>query len=179
MKTTTKFKYFFLSIIVALAIGCNPEDGEDGAMGPKGEQGIQGAVGEDGQDGNANVISVFLSAIRIEIGNNTIVIPELTQEIFDTGFVIGYLTVSGSTTRWESIPLISRGEVLLDLTEINVGSLNLYSTVGQTLDFRFVLVEGTSSSGKSSEKTIRARLKNAGVSLGNYEEVMDHFGLDY
>ncbi len=38
---------FILSIIIALATSCNPEDGEDGAMGAQGIQGEQGLAGED------------------------------------------------------------------------------------------------------------------------------------
>ena len=187
MKTSIlRFKYFFLSMLFAFALSCSTEDGEDGAIGPQGIEGpagidgtdgADGADGADGQDGNANVVSVLVSGVSIITGTNTVALPELTQDIFDTGVVFGYVTVSGNTSRWESIPVVIGGSVVLDITEIQVGNVILDSTFDQVLDFRFVVVSGTSSTGKNSKSSILQGLKDAGVDINNYDQVMDYFGL--
>ena len=126
------------------------------------------------------MVSVFVPEISIVSGRNTITIPELTEDIFNNGFVIGYTTVSGNTNIWESIPVILRsGDVVLDITQIRVGELDLDSTINDFLDFRFVLVAGTSSTGKSAKRVVLSELKNAGINIKNYEEVMAYFSLEY
>jgi len=180
MKTTMKF-LMLVCITLAISITSCSKDGDTGPAGPagiNGQDGTDGMDGMDGQDGNANVSSVLVSGVDITIGTNTIMLPELTQDIFDAGFVIGYVTVPGSTTRWESIPVVVGGNVILDITEIRVGNLLLESTFDQTLDFRFVVVAGNSTSGKSS-KNIQRELKAAGVNITDYYAVIGYFGLDY
>ena len=181
MKTIiSRFRYFFLSTLLVFALSCSTEDGEDGAPGPQGIQGTAGVDGQDGQDGedaNANVVSVFLPGVSITEGTNNIVLPELTQDIFDNGFVVGYVTVAGNTTAWETIPVVVAGEVILDITRIRVGSLDLDARFDQVLDFRFILVAGTSSTGKNSQAAVRSELKNAGIDINNYQAVLDYFRL--
>ena len=177
MKTIiSRFRYFFLSTLLIFALSCSSEDGEDGAIGPQGMQGPAGVDGEDGEDGNANVVSVFVPDVAITVGRNTIMIPELTEDIFNNGFVIGYVTIAGNTNVWETIPVIvGGGDVALDITQIRVGELDLDATFNQTLDFRFILVAGTSSTGKTSKAAVRDELKNAGVDINDYQAVIDYF----
>ncbi len=100
MKTKKiKSQYIFLILIVLFSFSCS--DGEDGAIGPAGPQGEQGV---NGQDGNANVVSVLLEDQTISNGDTVFEIPELTQEIFDSGFVFAYVTVTGNDF-WETLPL--------------------------------------------------------------------------
>jgi len=168
-----KFKLMVMALGAILILSCSGEDGMDGAIGPQGVDGI------DGQDGNANVVSVLVSGVDIAAGSNTIDLPELTQDIFDNGFIIGYVTIPERPNFWESIPVVIGSEVRLDITEFTVGSVILDATFNQTLNFRFVLVAGTSATGKTSQATTLKELKEAGIDINNYREVMDYFGLDY
>ena len=171
-------KLVVLALCTILVLSCSGEDGEDGVPGLQGIEGPAGADGADGVDGNANVVSVFIPEVAITVGRNTIMIPELTEDIFNNGYVIGYVTVSGNTNVWETIPVIvGAGDVALDITQIRVGELFLDSTFDQVLDFRFILVAGTSSTGKTSILSIRSELKNAGVDISDYEAVMNYFRL--
>ncbi len=171
-----KFKLMVMALGAILILSCSGDDGEDGIDGINGIDGVDGA---DGADGNANVVSVLVSGVDIVIGDNTIDLPELTQDIFDTGFVIGYTRVPANTDSWESLPVVIGSEVRLDFTEIQVGSVILESTFNQTLNFRFVLVAGTSATGKTSQATTLKELEKAGIDINNHREVMDYFGLDY
>ncbi len=163
MKTTLKFlTYLMMAFALVLTISsCEGEDGVDGEIGPQGEQGIDGQDGEDGQDGNANVTSVTFDQYSLTEGTNEFEIPELTQEIFDHGFVYGYVTVSGNAF-WETIPIVINKEVLLDIDRIEVGKITLQATFNQTLNFRFILVEGTDVSG---------------TNFTNYTEVASYYNL--
>jgi len=181
MKTTMKF-LMLVCITLAISITSCSKDGDTGPAGPagiNGQDGTDGMDGSDGQDGNANVSSVLVSDVDINVGINTVPLPELTQDIFENGFVIGYVTVAGSPARWEAMPTIVGGNVILDITEIQVGSLLIEATFDQVLDFRFVLVAANSTTGKNSGKSIREQMKEDVVNISNYEEVMDYFGLDY
>ncbi|WP_103864530.1 collagen-like protein [Aquimarina sp. I32.4] len=148
MKTKKlKLQYFFLAIITLLTFSCS--DGEDGAVGPTGPQGEQGVNGQDGtngqngvdgQDGNANVVSVLFEDQTISNGDTVFDIPELTQEIFDTGLVYAYVTVTGNEY-WETLPLSLGQEIILEIDKIEVGKATLRATFTQSnLRLRFILV---------------------------------------
>ncbi|WP_344924852.1 collagen-like protein [Aquimarina addita] len=149
MKTTLKFlTYFTMAFaLIITSISCEGEDGMDGADGVQGVAGADGADGQngadgtDGEDGNANVISISFDAYAISTGQNEFEVPELTQEIYDNGFVYGYTTVNGNAF-WETLPIVIGGETRLDIDRIEVGKIILTSLFDQTLDFRFVLVAG-------------------------------------
>ncbi|SIT12770.1 hypothetical protein SAMN05421766_11213 [Zobellia uliginosa] len=57
----------------------------------------------------------------------------------------------------------------MDIDEIKVGSILVKSDFSQTIDFRFILVEG-----HLSGKTGRENIKKM-----TYEEVMQYFGLEH
>lgn len=156
MKTTMKFLTYCMIAFTLVLTSCDGEDGMDGAEGP------QGITGTDGQDGNANVVSVSFNAYDIEIGQNEFDIPELTQEIFDHGVVLGYVTVDGNPF-WETLPLVISEDVPLDIDRIEVGKITLTATFTQTLNFRFVLIEGTDASS---------------FNFNSYEEVRSFYNLD-
>ncbi|WP_062053490.1 collagen-like protein [Aquimarina longa] len=142
MKTTIlTLKYFFFAFIMIIAFACS--DGEDGAIGPQGPQGEQGTSGQDGtngQDGNANVVSVLFEDQTISNGDNVFDIPQLTQEIFDTGFVYAYVTVTGNDY-WETLPLSISQDIILEIDKIEVGKATLRATFNQSgLRLRFILV---------------------------------------
>ncbi|SEK74870.1 hypothetical protein SAMN04487910_1016 [Aquimarina amphilecti] len=153
MKTTMKFLTYVMMAFALVLTSC---DGEDGANG------LDGAIGPAGQDGNANVVSISVDAYTVAIGQNEILVPELTQDIYDNGLVFGYTTVNGNPF-WETLPIVINENTLLDIDRIEVGKIILTSTFDQTLNFRFVIIEGTNISS---------------FDFSNYEEVQNHYGLD-
>ncbi|WP_400070380.1 hypothetical protein [Zobellia russellii] len=184
----TKFKFFMSLIMVfSIAIISCSKDGDVGPAGPQGAQGVQGVPGQDGadgvdgtdgtdgtngqdgEDGNANVVSVMFEDKDIVVGDNPFDMSELTQEIFDTGFVLGYARNPSNTFKWESLPIVISNEVRMDIDEIRVGGLIVHSIFNQTLSFRFILVEGNLS-GKTGSENLKKM---------TYEEVIQYFGLEY
>ena len=152
-------------MIIALISSCSGEDGING---------IDGVEGPAGLDGNANVTSVLLENISFVAGDKDLSVTELTQDILDNGVVIGYLRNSGEST-WFALPL-SFGGFELFIQSIQLGSVTIRSNyVGNGTDFRFVLIEANKSANNSSVFT---DLKEAGVDINNFNEVMDYYGLN-
>ncbi|WP_271770162.1 collagen-like triple helix repeat-containing protein [Aquimarina algiphila] len=162
MKTKkVKSQYIFLILIVLFTFSCS--DGEDGAIGPAGPQGEQGVNGQNGQDGNANVVSILLEDQTISNGDTVFDIPELTQEIFDSGFVFAYVTVTGNDY-WETLPLSLGQDIILEIDQIEVGKVTLRSTFTQSnLRLRFILVESSSNVN--------------GINFPSFQEVKEHYDL--
>ncbi len=141
------FKSSIIALILVLT-SCSAEDGVDGINGINGANGVQGvtgvtgATGNPGQDGNANVVSVLFENQTLLIGDNVFDIPELTQEIFDTGLVHVYATRTGSSY-WEILPISSGGQIVIKVHQIRVGRVILRTTE-EVFDvvFKFILVEG-------------------------------------
>ena len=155
MKITMKL---FMTPLVLLSLVFTSCDGEDGINGLDGAIGPEGLTG---QDGNANVVSVLLENQTINNGRTIFDVPQLTQEIFDTGFVYAYVT--NRDDRWEALPLTTNQEVVLEIERISLGQIILQANFTQSnLSFRFVLVEGTDASG---------------IDFNNYEELQSHYNL--
>ncbi|WP_201739407.1 collagen-like protein [Dokdonia sinensis] len=175
MKTSRFFMYLFM--VFAITLTACSEDGEDGMDGMDGAPGAQGPAGEDGQDGedgNANVVSITIDGFPIVSGINNITIPEVTQDIVDNGLVLGYTTVSGNPF-WETLPVVTGGSVILDIDRIFLETVRLTSTFNQTLDFRFLIIEGTPL-GRQSGST-REYYEMQGVDFNDYESVKEFFNL--
>ncbi|MDY8138755.1 hypothetical protein [Aquimarina sp. 2201CG5-10] len=154
MKITTKFLTYCIMAFAFVLTSC---EGEDGAAGP------QGPAGTDGQDGNANVVSVLFENQTINNGDNVFDIPQLTQEIYDTGIVYAYVTVTGNDY-WEVLPLSLGQQIILEIDRIEVGRATLRATFTQSnLRLRFVLVEGNAASS---------------VDFADFDEVQAYYGLD-
>ena len=131
-----KTKYVLLVLSVVFASSCNPEDGE---MGP------EGPAGQDGQDGNANVTSVIFRDQSLSPRSvTTIVVSQLTQEIFDKGLVHVYIDDGGSNASWKDLPIIVSGEKLISLQEIEVGQIKItnFTNTPFVVHFKIVLIEG-------------------------------------
>lgn len=160
MKTIAKiFKYSTMALILIL-ISCSGDDGADGAIGP---QGPAGADGSPGQDGNANVVSVLFENQTISNGDNVFDIPALTQEIFDTGIVYAYVTVTGNEY-WETLPLSLGQQIILEIDKIEVGKATLRATFTQSnLRLRFILVEGNDVSS---------------INFSSYQELQEYYNLE-
>ncbi|GAB1857706.1 hypothetical protein MHTCC0001_25430 [Flavobacteriaceae bacterium MHTCC 0001] len=154
----SKIKYLLLISLVVLSVSCSAEDGTDGADGMDGAQGPAGPAGEDG---NANVISILVEGFELEVGNNEISIPELTNEIASNGLVQGYIAGT-EVNQWFSLPFSQLVEVVtetedgpgttftstivLEVLSIEPGQLVVFSLIEGPVNLRFVLVEGNVSS---------------------------------
>lgn len=146
------FKCFFLASALILSVSCSAEDGMDGEVGA---QGPAGPAGQDGADGNANVTSVIINNVNLTAGQNTINVPELTRDIANNGLVQVY--IQGGEDVWLALPLtlLQQGDensgdqliTAIELTAIAPQQVVLFSllTEVQTVNLRFVLVEGTPS----------------------------------
>lgn len=193
MKTTIKFKYLFISMMVTLAIGCNPEDGEDGAMGPSGAQGIQG---EPGPEGTANVMysdwldQDFSFIDGASFKSMKVDESRLISEFFETGgIVLGFFrfqngvqynlpyepSIRNTRRSMAAISFEDRGEVRFflestddtDLTENEVNG----SGTSVRAQFKYVLIPGgTLLTGRSQQLNFEKM---------TYDEIVNHFGLDY
>ncbi len=153
METIMKFSKYGILVLILFLSAC-AEDGVDGQIGP---QGPAGADGANGQDGNANVVSVLFENQTISNGDNVFDIPELTQEIFDTGIVYAYVTVTGNNY-WEVLPLSIGQQIILEIDKIEVGKATLRATFNQSnLKLRFVLVEGNDASGINFENYLEVQ----------------------
>lgn len=183
MKTIKFFTYAVVVLFLGLA-SCSTDgedgmDGMDGAPGAQGVAGEDGADGQNGEDGNANVASVTFNAYSIVIGNNEFSIPEITQDIYDNGLVMGYVTVNGNDF-WETMPIVSSGSVILDVDRIYLGGLRVVSTFNQTVNFRFVIIEG-SPAGRAAQESgedLKSFYESQGVDFSDFEAVSAYFNLD-
>lgn len=154
METIMKFFKYGILVLILVLSACSAEDGVDGQIGP---QGPAGADGANGQDGNANVVSVLFENQTISNGDNVFDIPQLTQEIFDTGIVYAYVTVTGNNY-WEVLPLSLGQQIILEIDKIEVGKATLRATFNQSnLRLRFVLVEGNDASGINFENYLEVQ----------------------
>lgn len=164
MKT---IKFLLYAILLVGLTACSAEDGTDGTDGIDGMNGIdgtEGPIGQDGQDGNANVVSILFEDQTVVTGINTFTIPELTQEIFDTGVVYGYVTVTGNEY-WEVMPLSLAGNIILEIDRIRIGELDIKTTFDQSnLRFRFVLIPATATTGR--------------LDFTDYDQVSTYYSLD-
>ncbi len=153
METIMKFSKYGILVLILVLSAC-ADDGVDGQIGP---QGPAGADGANGQDGNANVVSVLFENQTISNGDNVFDIPQLTKEIFDTGIVYAYVTVTGNNY-WEVLPLSLGQQIILEIDKIEVGKATLRATFTQSnLRLRFVLVEGNDASGINFENYLEVQ----------------------
>jgi hypothetical protein len=158
------FKYILYVFVLIGLTACSAEDGTDGIDGINGIDGTEGSQGPAGEDGNANVISVLFEDQTVTTGTNTFIIPELTQEIYDTGIIYGYVTVAGNDF-WEVMPLSFGGTIILEIDRIRVGELDIKTTFDQSnLRFRFVLIPATATSGR--------------IDFTDYDQVATYYNLD-
>lgn len=150
-----KIKYFALIFIIILSVSCASEDGADGMDGADGANGSDGAPGPAGPNGVSNITTVLFENQDLISGEIEFDVPELTQEIFDSGLVYGYFTQN--TTQWISLPFsniqnlgteeepILTSLTLLEVFRIEVGKIVVFSLLEpeDPVNMRFVLVEGS------------------------------------
>ncbi len=188
----------FLTAFLAIAlVSCSAEDGSDGATGPQGPAGQNGIDGVDGEDGNANVIDIgwFTPpsySLTVNFGINYIEhdepIDEITQEVVENGVVLIYGKLNGyNSSIWPydqiaQLPITltyQNGVTMTDVWTAIVSESNLrirfvnddnfYSSISTSHSFRCIIIPSSKTSKNSS----------INFSKMSYEEVIDHFGLEY
>jgi len=170
IKTIKFFTYSVFILFLGIAISsCTGDDGADGT------------AGADGQDGNANVISVTFPNVTIAVGNHLFSVPELTQSIFDTGVVLGYVQSIGQT-KWVPLPFVTNPPMHMEIESFELGEILVHSSLSGVFNFRFILIESsTNKNGKStlnSRQEIYTELKNAGININDYHDVCDYYGIN-
>ncbi len=192
-----------LSTFLAIAlISCSAEDGTDGATGPQGPAGQNGIDGIDGEDGNANVIysgwQSFQQAQRDTVidGTNLKVnhlnAPELTSEIRENGAILVYMRFlttimplpytsdAGAGDRPSTVSFVPSPNRLYitRYTHDDSGSIGFGA-----VQFRYILIPGSTNgvSGKNNgvPKNFNVKYTFEELKQMSYEEVIDHFGLEY
>ena len=182
------------------ALGVPSAQGETGATGPAGEDGTNGTDGEngeDGEDGNANVIASswivadFPDNYSFSAATVTISDSRITQDVLNNYTVLGYFSYSDSYSEVYAIPFTEplfrsfTMEQRMAIGEYKITEMGNPDTVG-TLDpidgfVRYVLIapyELSLKTGDDNKYTIK-EMKENGVNLSNYHEVMDYLGMDY
>lgn len=187
---------------------CSPEDGQDGVMGPQGIAGQDGADGQDGnanvQTGTVDLVNEdwlwqgsytfnhqaggFSSSWFTRYAD--LDIPEIDADIDQNGVVLVYFKAS-LNGGWQPLPFLftsfGNGYFTHIVYETSVENIRLHyfwtenkgATPGGLAtyeiadhSFKYVIIEGTAVGKNSSySKTDFSKM--------TYEEVMDHFGLDY
>lgn len=173
--------------------GPKGDQGEQGPEGPKGEPGNDGQDGADGQNGatgTANVIysdwipSGFPETINGNFEQWSLIAPELTQEIHDTGVVLLYARV-GLFIYTVPITFFSGNEYwyfrLFDINDpliaIRVDSID-GGDIGTPIlngDFRYVLIPGGIPANTDNPGGITA--KTPDYAAMSYEEIAERFNI--
>lgn len=155
--------------------------------------GTNGEDGEAGEDGNANVQKLTWDLSQTPAGESSIpiIVPEFTPEVLQNNTLIAHLEVSDDT---DSFYFLLPGrvqafgqDVAIYYTEEGL-LLSLYNPDGTpgnwpdlpegvsvTLHITMVEISTNAMAGKNS---VADNLKNAGVDIANYHEVMEYYGLE-
>ncbi len=185
MKTSVRI-LVLLSVLFSLSAGtsCSPEDGEDGAMGEQGVPGQDGMDGEAGEDGNANVRTLLFDISERSGLNFEIAVPEFTQAVINNDAILWYVEESNITYpipgAGPNAAYVIRVFATVGNTRLNFNNWDGTSfmlPVGGLDELKIVIIESTSgsSTGKSSKEDVFEELKNAGVDINNYEEVIAYY----
>ncbi len=191
----SKLKYLTGLFLIIGLFAC---EGPEGADGADGAVGIDGVDGTDGDDGNANVVSVNLAYADITwtVGSylgrtaNTFTFTEnaVSQDVIDHGAVLGFTFFSSN---WWALPMTWENtggtgrQYILHSYALNSITLYAYQTSGVLnpgvlSQYRFIIItDNTVTKSVSSGEAILDKLKNAGVDVNDYYEVMEYFGLEY
>ncbi|UPS90378.1 collagen-like protein [Bizionia sp. M204] len=180
MKTQTimsKTKFVLLAFLVAFSFSCSPEDGNDGVPGPEGPQGPAGT------DGNANVLvktvipdpGTFLtwtagSYFYYAANEHSITDTDISQDVSDNSMIAVYFQLFGEDV-WYSMPLSLNDEHITFTAGLNNLTIYAYSETG-VLDAAITKVKYfiIDSSNNKTQPIDYTKM--------NYEEFVDHFGLE-
>ncbi len=206
-KTIFNLRNLLFILAIGGLVACEGPEGPEGPAGQKGDQGIQGAAGpqgpagedgEAGKDGNANVTMIKLLGDDViwEEGDylgrpaNTFSLEAkaVNSDIIDHGVVLGYCRMDAS---WYQLPFIyvfdaSYVQHIFHTFSLNTITLYAYDTDGvlepsMINEFKFLLITDNTitTKGASAEDNILGKLKEAGVDVKNYYEVLEYYGVKY
>jgi len=189
------------------AVGPQGSQGEQGIQGPEGPQGAagqdgeaqgvpgpagaDGQNGEDGEDGNANVRAFTYDLTNFSGDKHAERISELTGEVLENDVVLGYIK---RTLVYYPIPStnLSLGAVREDIdikVELTPGvyTMEFFNSEdnstwpinrGTLESLKVVIIKSSSiTSGKSAKAGVLSKLKSEGIDVGDYNQVVDYFGL--
>jgi hypothetical protein len=198
MKTAIK-SLSLVIVLVALTFTSCTKEGETGPMGPAGINGTDGTDGEDGNDGNANVMaSDWLEPTESSYSVNNPrykalpLATNLSSSLLEDGVILVYYDNDTDVYLLPNHIFAPDGTILKSIdSKINRASRNIYVNIqrsdsdltpgeylwdpsgppyGKGVRFRYVIVPSNAASGKKAAIDYKKM---------SYEEVMDHFGLDY
>lgn len=198
MKTAIK-SLSLVIVLVALTFTSCTKEGETGPMGPAGINGTDGTDGEDGNDGNANVMaSDWLEPTESSFSVNNPrykalpLATNLSSSLLEDGVILVYYDNDTDVYLLPNHIFAPDGTILKSIdSKINRASRNIYVNIqrsdsdltpgeylwdpsgppyGKGVRFRYVIVPSNAASGKKAAIDYKKM---------SYEEVMDHFGLDY
>ena len=198
MKTAIK-SLSLVIVLVALTFTSCTKEGETGPMGPAGINGTDGTDGKDGNDGNANVMaSDWLEPTESSFSVNNPrykalpLATNLSSSLLEDGVILVYYDNDVDIYLLPNHVFALDGTILKSIdSKINRASRNIYVNIqrsdsdltpgeylwdpsgppyGKGVRFRYVIVPSNDASGKKAAIDYKKM---------SYEEVMDHFGLDY
>tara|TARA_R100000935_G_C2841199_1_gene171140 strand:- start:11370 stop:11966 length:597 start_codon:yes stop_codon:yes gene_type:complete len=198
MKTAIK-SLSLVIVLVALTFTSCTKEGETGPMGPAGINGTDGTDGKDGNDGNANVMaSDWLEPTESSFSVNNPrykalpLATNLSSSLLEDGVILVYYDNDVDIYLLPNHVFALDGTILKSIdSKINRASRNIYVNIqrsdsdltpgeylwdpsgppyGKGVRFRYVIVPSNAASGKKAAIDYKKM---------SYEEVMDHFGLDY
>lgn len=198
MKTAIK-SLSLVIVLVALTFTSCTKEGETGPMGPAGINGTDGTDGEDGNDGNANVMaSDWLEPTESSYSVNNPrykalpLATNLNSSLLEDGVILVYYDNDTDVYLLPNHIFAPDGTILKSIdSKINRASRNIYVNIqrsdsdltpgeylwdpsgppyGKGVRFRYVIVPSNATSGKKAIMDFKKM---------SYEDVMDHFGLDY
>lgn len=86
--------------------GADGQPGPAGPTGPQGPQGPQGAPGQPGAGFTTTILTLQTGDFRFSgtVERATYTVPEITQAVHDTGFVLGFVDIGDGA--WRPLPLV-------------------------------------------------------------------------
>ncbi len=198
MKTTMKYLGLVI-VLVALTFASCTKEGETGPMGPAGINGTDGTDGEDGNDGNANVMaSDWFEPTESSYSVNNPrykalpLATNLSSSLLENGVILVYYDNDTDVYLLPNHIFAPDGTILKSVDsktnrasrsiQINIRRSDSDLIPGEYLwdpsgppyskgvRFRYVIIPSNATSGKKAITDFKKM---------SYEEVMDHFGLEY
>ena len=136
--------------------------GPTGPTGPTGAQGPAGPQGEPGTPGTSIQSFIFTNKAVTLTGTTQLQVPAITQDVVDKGVVLVYFRSTG-TTAWYPLPY-TEDDRTIKFSSYDVGYVNIKANFNSTgLDFRIIVIEGTSLTGLS--------VAHPGLNLRDFKQV--------
>ena len=188
-------KLFVLGLMaVAMAfVSCSGQDGEQGPKGDPGEsiKGDPGTPGTPGADGSANAFTYDLVFESSPVGqsNFSLKVPQITQEVLEEDTILVYFAKGDAETVYPVPGTSLDGTVSIRvLMSLEALSFTVFDWNGNQIGLppaqvdyvKLIIIENTGTedaAAKNGSEAILAQLKAADVNVGNYQDVVNYFGI--